>query len=149
MSLDITEYKRQYRLEHLELFLRRERAQHAKHKDKRNTYSRAYHKKHRERDLETYLLRKYGITRARFDDLLNTQDHKCPICGCLLILDGPNTKNKFQVDHDHSCCPSETSCGKCIRGVLCGSCNRGLGLFQDSSVTLGNALRYLSQYTTN
>lgn len=27
------------------------------------------------------------------------------------------------VDHDHTCCPGERSCGKCVRGWLCRSCN--------------------------
>jgi hypothetical protein len=27
------------------------------------------------------------------------------------------------VEHDHACCPT-TSCGHCVRGIVCGSCNR-------------------------
>lgn len=32
-----------------------------------------------------------------------------------------------QIDHDHSHCRGRTSCGGCIRGVICQVCNNGLG----------------------
>lgn len=47
-------------------------------------------------------------------------------------------------DHDHSCCKNSVSmCGNCFRGLLCRSCNLGLGNFKDDPVLLELAIRYL------
>lgn len=52
---------------------------------------------------------------------------------------------KLHIDHDHSCCASHrNSCGNCIRGVLCGPCNTGLGHLKDDIKILKAAISYLS-----
>lgn len=53
-------------------------------------------------------------------DMVSLYDEGCMAPGC------ENTEN-LQIDHDHKCCPGGDSCGKCVRGVLCGSCNMVLG----------------------
>jgi Recombination endonuclease VII len=71
----------------------------------------------------TSRLRGYGLTRATFDQLLETQRHACGMCGEPFQESG-----RICIDHDHACCASEKkSCGQCIRGLLCLSCNTTLG----------------------
>lgn len=74
--------------------------------------------------------RKYGITLEERDGLWLSQDRKCAICRSDV------TKEEAHTDHDHV--------SGVVRGILCGDCNRGLGMFRDSIEFLGNAVRYLS-----
>jgi len=52
----------------------------------------------------------------------------------------------WNVDHDHECCSGSKSCGKCIRGILCHLCNKGIGLLGDDPVLLTSAISYLESY---
>lgn len=45
-----------------------------------------------------------------------------------------DSRDDLAIDHDHSCCPGNDSCGKCVRGVLCRSCNLTLGGMEKGSV---------------
>lgn len=91
-----------------------------------------------------HLQSKYSMTVEDYDSLLDYQHGKCAICGDndpIILRGGPS----FVVDHDHSCCPGEKSCGKCIRGLICHSCNLGLGNFKDNLETMRSAILYLEQ----
>ena len=81
-------------------------------------------------------LKAYGITPEQHAEMLEQQGGACPIC--LKELEAP------YVDHDHSCCPGRKSCGKCVRGLLCSTCNTGLGLLGDSRENLARAADYLA-----
>jgi len=77
------------------------------------------------------LLREYGLTRADVKALAKAQRGACAICRL------PLPRGKWtHIDHNHFT-------GK-VRGLLCGTCNVGLGMFQDSAVLLRRAACYLS-----
>lgn len=69
-----------------------------------------------------------GILRA----LYIGQRGECAICHDAYTLDA------LVIDHDHACCNYAygKSCGKCIRGLLCTSCNTALGWYESASAIL-------------
>ena len=83
----------------------------------------------------TKLKRRFGITLEQYEDMLKEQGGRCMICGAIKST----LNHKLAVDHDH-----KTSK---IRGLLCKSCNLGIGNFLDSPVLLQNAISYLTRET--
>jgi len=74
------------------------------------------------------LKRRYGLTVAEFNGMVTQQGGKCMVCR-------KRPRGILHIDHDH-----ET--GK-VRGLLCTSCNQGLGYFKDNPVYLVRAAKYL------
>lgn len=87
------------------------------------------------------LLRKYGLKPEQYADMLARQKGACDICH-RVNEDG----RALAVDHDHSCCPGDRSCGLCVRGLLCSNCNFVLGLIGDSRDRLASADWYLRKH---
>lgn len=84
--------------------------------------------------------RRLGISLADYERMLQAQGFRCSICG----IHESEVQKRFSVDHDHSCCTyGKEACGLCVRGLLCGPCNRGIGLFYDNSQILRAAADYL------
>jgi hypothetical protein len=79
------------------------------------------------------------MTATEYHELLEYQDGRCFICHRR-----PQSK-RLAVDHDHSCCPGPTSCGRCIRGLLCRSCNRDVvGGLREDLEAFRRAIEYLT-----
>lgn len=84
-----------------------------------------------------FMQRTYGITFSDYRRLFSKQGGKCAICRCAPpsgVID-EDAKVTLCVDHDHAT-------GE-VRGLLCGNCNSGLGMFRDSTESLQNAIEYL------
>ncbi len=87
-----------------------------------------------------HLKHTYKMTVEQYDEMYAAQGGGCAICGA---PDGDPSGRRLHVDHDHTCCAGERSCGKCNRGLLCKACNTGLGGFRDDPAHLEAAIRYL------
>ena len=69
---------------------------------------------------------KYGVSAEVVDQMALDQGYRCLIC---------RRKTKLCVDHERQ--------SGVIRGLLCNTCNLGLGHFKDNPVLLRGAIRYL------
>jgi hypothetical protein len=88
--------------------------------------------KHPGRLRERTYARLFGITIADYDARLRAQGGGCAICG-KTKADGSG--KRLAVDHDHAT--------GAFRGLLCSSCNIGLGRFKDDPARLSAAISYL------
>lgn len=80
-------------------------------------------------DKRALLLKKYGMSVADYNAMLDKQFWLCAICGRC-------PKRPLFVDHDHKT--------GSVRGLLCSDCNLGLGAFKDSQSNLSDAIDYLN-----
>lgn len=71
----------------------------------------------------------FGISLADFETMLSNQGGVCAICG-----ERPK-RRRLAVDHCHQT-------GR-VRGLLCYSCNVGIGALRDSPDVIRSAIAYL------
>lgn len=113
----------------------RSRAYHAAHRDELNAKHRARNanggwERWKETNHRARLRREFGITPEIVAATLTAQGGACAIC-CSVFTKTPH------IDHDH-----ET--GR-FRGLLCASCNRGLGMLKDNQTILLRAAGYVEK----
>jgi hypothetical protein len=114
----------------------------AKNRARIMKYRKKYRKEHRDelrkrriergdtqREKKNKLMKAYSISMSQYSEILNAQNGVCAICG-----KGPSGRS-LSVDHDHQT-------GK-IRGLLCTTCNAGIGLLCDDYKLLVKAADYL------
>lgn len=105
------------------------------------THHKARRKHNRSTAHERRVKETYSLQPGQYGLILEAQGGVCAICG-------PRTGRRgvyksLAVDHDHSCCSGKTSCGRCVRGLLCGTCNTMLGRQHDDIETFVRAVEYL------
>jgi 5-methylcytosine-specific restriction endonuclease McrA len=101
------------------------------HPEKRNSIKRAWYNKNKARLNRARNAKTYGLTPEQVESMRCGQNGCCAICGDK-FLDTP------EIDHCHES-------GK-VRALLCGLCNAGLGMFQDSLARVLLAGAYLQRF---
>ena len=84
-----------------------------------------------------------GVDAARYQEMLAEQNGLCAICARPEKHTDPYTgrTKRLAIDHCHGS-------GK-VRGLLCGSCNTALGLFEDDPGLLDRAKEYLAKHSAS
>jgi hypothetical protein len=110
-----------------------------------------------DKESSTEQYKKHGNNRSHhapkgfYKDKLEAQNGGCALCFSV------STGRRLSIDHDHSCCGFRFSCGRCLRGLLCQTCNLRLGFLESvllKEATLvpnpdswtARALSYLASY---
>jgi hypothetical protein len=122
-------YRKTYVIAHKEKIAAKNKIWWAAYRETSRAYSRKYNATHKKERAAAKKKHKYGLTAEQFDQMVQDQGGACRICGIV-------PTGVLHIDHDH-----ET--GK-IRGLLCGKCNKGIGLLGDDHKRLLRAALYLS-----
>jgi hypothetical protein len=81
------------------------------------------------------------LEAAELSARMAAQGWRCANEGCraaLIILDVPARWDRIHVDHNHVT--------GVVRGCLCGSCNKAIGLLRDDSARLFGAAAYVGGF---
>jgi hypothetical protein len=105
----------------------------------RAAYLRAYRAATPHLEKGRALRQSFGISLDHFNEMLAAQDGKCGICGSREAGTRGGKSKAFAVDHCHKS-------GK-IRGLLCESCNQGIGKLKEDRNILLAAVAYLDRHT--
>lgn len=102
-----------------------------KHKKQILASRRRWDRAHPDRVLARHLMRTYKMPLSEFRSKYRAQKGRCAICR-------KRSRRRLSVDHNHRTLKR--------RGLLCDSCNLGLGKFLESIRLLKRAVAYLKRF---
>lgn len=86
-----------------------------------------------------WIWRRFWLTPEAYDAKLLAQGGVCAICKL-------TSDKRLCVDHDHNCCPSEYTCGECVRDLLCHMCNFVIGHIETRGIDPATLDAFLSRH---
>lgn len=105
-----------------------DRRRYGRTRDKQISQARRWNTNNPDRYKDIQLQLHYGISLADYNEMLKDQDGVCAICR-------KPDKRALSVDHCHTT--------NAIRGLLCGGCNRALGILDDDVNRVSAMVNYL------
>lgn len=91
-----------------------------------------------DKQIDSQMMRLYGIGLDDYNQMLEDQGGKCAICD---TSEPGHGGNRFCIDHCHTT-------GK-VRGLLCMPCNVSIGHFKDNVQLIENALNYVKVHNNH
>lgn len=126
---------REYRNKNREAFNSSRVLYHRKYRQSMLQYDKKWRDMNKEKTRRYQLKAYYGISLEDYNRMMEEQKGLC--LGCCR----PPKSGKLQVDHCHT--------SNKIRALLCGNCNRALGLVQDNPDTLMRLRKLLQDQSAN
>lgn len=96
----------------------------------------AYHSLDLATKIERYIGPRYGLSLDEYHAKFEENGERCAICREAFDIRHPNAKP--HIDHDHTSLK--------VRGMLCGRCNRMIGLANEKPETLRAAGAYIERW---
>ena len=109
-------------------------------KEGRAAYQRAYRSSRREQFVADHRKRKYGLDLSGYAAMVVEQRNCCAICAQPETGTRQGKVKALSVDHNHAT--------GAVRGLLCGACNKAIGLLGENRDRLISAVRYLDKHST-
>jgi hypothetical protein len=133
------ESQKKYREEHKKEIKLLKSEWYLKNKEKSMKRNKIWTKLNPDKRRNTALKSLFGITLEEYNKMFKSQNGVCAICGKseTEIDKRINKKRNLSVDHNHKT--------NKVRGLLCGKCNKMLGLSNDNKQILINAIKYLTK----
>jgi len=105
-----------------------------KNKEKIDQRAKDWYNNNKDRSKENAIQRKYGITTEVLNQMRESQQYRCAICG----TGEDSLKKKLVIDHCHNT-------GK-VRKLLCTNCNVAIGMFKENPRIMFLAMEYLKEF---
>lgn len=99
-----------------------------------SSYHSEWHFQNKDSVRKRSICKRYSLSSSQYDEMMT---RGCDSCGSFSDL---------CIDHNHSCCNGEFSCGKCIRGILCRGCNIAEGWLNSDPQKAILLARYMEKF---
>ena len=125
-------YRKEKYLKNKETHSKASKDYYLRHKEEARIWQRKYRETNKIMIHDKRLKRLYGIGYEQYSKMFESQNGNCAIC---------LEQKELVVDHDHNT--------KEVRGLLCTSCNFGIGNLKDSLLLLESAKQYIINSNQN
>lgn len=108
------------------------------YKEQAKIWQKNYYLNNKEKNRNSTLLRKFGITIQQYNRMIKNQNNTCAICSKKETYKQHGLIKQLAVDHCHKT--------QKVRELLCHKCNIGIGMFLEDVSIIDKAKNYLIKH---